>query len=738
MEALDGWWPGIATLAGLLLVIVAWALFRQRREARDRAVLAGAVAHNLHLPPSLHPEIDPDICIGSLSCLRACPEGDILGVVNGAARLIRGANCIGHGRCALECPVGAIKLVFGTSERGVELPELDTRFESSRPGVHVAGELGGMGLIRNAVTQGLELAEVLGRERGPVPEGGVDVAIVGSGPAGLATALACRKAGLTVRVLEQDSLGGTIAHFPRQKIVMTEPVDLPFYGRLPDRTLSKEDVLGAWKKAIAKAGLRVEEATRVVGLAGKDGEFALQTDQGTVAARRVVLATGRRGTPRKLGVSGEEGEKVAYRLTDPEQYAGTRVLVVGGGDSAVEAALALSQEKGTEVTLSYRGEALARCREANRLRFEQQVAAGRIRAMMSSQVTHVGAHEVSLTTPQGPSTLENDFLIVLIGGELPLEFLQKMGVSVKRFHGETPKARGSTPGVREDRTRAEERRRRRLAVGLGLLGLTITAFLAYKGWDYYLLPGIQRLRAAAHGSLKPSGLWGHGVGVVATAFMLSNFLYPVRKRLGLLKGRAPIRTWLTFHMFVGFMSPLVILFHGAFQVNNQLAAGTLLALVVVVGTGIVGRFVYGLIPAEHGAVLEESEVLAALERARGQIEDAVSGTGDAEAARAALASLDHASGSFFAALVRLATVRLRLAGKLRSFRSRIDAGHFDELRRAARAVARLRVQAQFLKSFKHLLTGWRLFHATLAAFLVVAIAAHIGVSIFLGYRWILP
>ncbi|MBI5543696.1 MAG: NAD(P)-binding domain-containing protein [Deltaproteobacteria bacterium] len=729
-----------ATLVLLVVVMAAMAMGRRRREARDAAALAGAQARNLHLPASLHPQIDPAVCIGSLSCLRACPEGDILGIVGGAARLIRGANCIGHGRCALECPVGAIRLVFGTSERGVDLPEIDAAFESSRPGVHVVGELGGMGLIRNAVTQGKEVAQTLASRRGPVPEGGVEVAIVGSGPAGLATALACRHAGMSFRVLEQDTVGGTIAHYPRQKIVMTDPLELPFFGRLKSYTLSKEDLLALWVRAIVRAGLKVEEGVKVTGLDGGDGDFTLATDQGPVRSRKVVLATGRRGTPRKLGVPGEDGSKVAYRLIDPEQYAGAKVLVVGGGDSALEAAIALAEESDAEVCLSYRSSAFGRCREANRLHFEKLVATGRVRALMSSQVVEVRPKEVVLATGEPGQmaswVLPNDYVLALIGGELPLEFLQKMGVDVKRFHGEAPKAAVSPgPGVRESRALADERRRRRLAWLLGMLGVATVSILALKGWDYYLLHGVQRLKSAGHVALKPAGSWGHGVGLVATAFMLSNFLYALRKRLGLLKGRTTIRTWLTFHMFVGFMSPLVILFHAAFQANNVLALGTLASLVVVVGTGVIGRFVYGLVPSEGDAALEPADVLAEIERARGQVEAALPAAAAKELLEALGASKPR---SFVSAVLRVATERIRVGSQLRRLRPQVeDAARFAQLQTAVLRLARLKVQVDFLRGFKRLLAGWRLFHAVLAGFLVLAIAAHIGVSLYLGYRWVL-
>src|SRR5512133_251887 len=213
----------------IAVALVAGGLVGRRwaRTRRDTAALEEKRRRGLHLARSLHPVIDPDICIGSLSCLKACPEGDILGVVDGAARLVHADHCIGHGRCAAECPVGAIRLVFGSAERGVDLPEVDEFFESSRAGVHVVGELGGMGLIKNAITQGLQAAERLADVlRGSDQQ----VVVVGAGPAGLATALGLKACGVRYRLLEQDTVGGSVAHYPRRKVVMTEAVDLPLHG----------------------------------------------------------------------------------------------------------------------------------------------------------------------------------------------------------------------------------------------------------------------------------------------------------------------------------------------------------------------------------------------------------------------------------------------------------------------------------------------------------------------------
>ncbi|HXL40347.1 MAG TPA: 4Fe-4S dicluster domain-containing protein, partial [Myxococcales bacterium] len=212
----------LAAVLGCLALALIHLARRRRRHRKTAVALEEAHARGVQIPLTLHPVIDPDICIGSLTCLKSCPEGDILGIVNGAARLVHADHCIGHGKCAAECPVDAIKLVFGTSERGVDLPMIDEYFESSRPGVHIVGELGGMGLIRNAVTQGLQAAERLTQVMPKRSGSSTDVVIVGAGPAGLAAALRLREAGRSFRVLEQGSVGGTVANYPRQKIVMTE------------------------------------------------------------------------------------------------------------------------------------------------------------------------------------------------------------------------------------------------------------------------------------------------------------------------------------------------------------------------------------------------------------------------------------------------------------------------------------------------------------------------------------
>jgi len=718
-------------------------LRRRRRQRRDAAALAEKVEKRLYVPRSLHPVIDPDLCMGSLSCLKACPEGDILGIVEGAARLVHADHCIGHGRCAAECPVGAIKLVMGTAERGVDLPEVDQFFESSRPGVHVIGELGGMGLIRNAIAQGLQVAkhldQVLPRAApGKAAAGAqpVDVAVVGAGPAGLAAAMGLRQAGRTVRVLEQDTLGGSIAHYPRRKVVMTEPAVIPYHGKLGKTVIAKEELLAVWEGAVASSGLQIESGVRVEGIAGEEGRLEVQTSAGPVLARKVVLATGRRGTPRRLGVPGEDLPKVTYGFSEPEHYDGRRVLVVGGGDSALEAAIRIAERGQAEVALSYRGAELSRAREANRSRAMELAGSGELQLLLPSEVRVVEPGEVHLDWGGRAVRIPNDDVLVHIGGEVPTEFLRKVGVEMRRYHGERLGVReGQGEGELEEE-RVERRRLRRTALLYALLGAAVVALLAWKGWGYYRLGTLQRLRSPLHKALRPAGSWGHGVGIAATAFMLSNFLYAVRKRSRRLTGVWNIKDWLNFHVFVGFMSPLVIVFHAAFRFNNALATSTAAALWVVVATGIVGRFIYGLVPGTGGKEEEMAMVAARFERIRSQVEPMLAGARDRRPLEAlmALATAEGPRRSLVGALVRLPAASLALRWRLRRVRRLLPEGKsYPRFRAAVLRLRRLRFQIAFYGGLRRLLRGWRVVHASLAGFLVFAIAVHIAVSLYLGY-----
>lgn len=422
----------VAAVVGLTAV----ALWRGRR-AGDKARGAWAATQERGaLPPSLHPKIDPVRCIGSGTCVEVCPEKDVLAVIDGKARLVNPTSCIGHGECLRACPVDAIELVIGSERRGVDIPLVDARFQTAVPGLFIVGELGGMGLIANAMTQALQCVAALRRELPPRMDGAHQVVVVGAGPAGIAATLALMEAKVDSVTVDQESLGGTVLHFPRQKLVMTRPVTLPLYGKVRVSDVRKEALLEIWRDVVAKTGLTVREGVRVDGLSrGEDGVFTLRTSAGELRAQRVILALGRRGSPRKLGVPGEDTGKVAYRLVDPEQYAGRRVLVVGGGDAGVEAAVSCG-EAGATVHLAHRRDVFDRIKPKNQARLDEAVAAGRVTLLLNARPVAIHEDRVDLEVAGVPRALENDYVLVFAGGVLPTAFLEAAGVQVRTFTGQ--------------------------------------------------------------------------------------------------------------------------------------------------------------------------------------------------------------------------------------------------------------------------------------------------------------
>jgi thioredoxin reductase/ferredoxin len=419
----------------LPLFVILWFYLRRRvrSERGHRERLREATETGLVEPPSLHPVINPGACVGSGTCARACPE-QALGIIDGKAQLVNPASCIGHGACEAACPVKAITLVFGTERRGMDIPLVKPNFETNVSGLYIAGELGGMGLIRKAAEQGKQAIASIAQAR--AREGMLDVLIVGAGPAGLAAGLGAVERRMRYAIIEQESgLGGTIYHYPRNKIAMTAPMRLPIVGTVRFGEVSKEKLLEFWEGVVRRSGLEIRFGERVEKVAREDGVFAVTTSSGNYRARAVLLAIGRRGTPRKLGVPGEELPKVVYRLIDAAQYRGQAVLVVGGGDSALEAALACAEQPGTSVVLSYRGEAFSRVKAANRSRLEAAEKGGRVRVLLSSNVLGIEARAVAIEHGGRIEKFANDAVIVNAGGVLPTEMLRAIGVQIETKHG---------------------------------------------------------------------------------------------------------------------------------------------------------------------------------------------------------------------------------------------------------------------------------------------------------------
>jgi thioredoxin reductase/ferredoxin len=422
-------------------LVVIWLVYVRKRRAQHRtsaAVLDDSREAGLLDAPSLHPVINTGTCIGCGSCVAACPEmpaHQVLGMVRRKAVLVSPTDCIGHGACRAACPVDAITLVFGSEQRGVDIPNVKPNFESNVPGIFIAGELGGMGLIRNAIEQGRQAMEAIAASVAGKKGSARDVVVVGAGPSGIAASLSAKERKLDFITIEQDSLGGTVASFPRRKLVMTAPATLPLIGKVKFTETTKEALLEFWQKVERQTGLKINYGERLEKVERKGDVFEVRTTKGRYVARAVLLAIGRRGTPPKTGVPGEELSKVTYRLADPAQYRGMHVLIVGGGDSALESAVTIGEEADTKVTLSYRSATLNRAKRKNRQRLEEAAAKGTVNVLLESNVTRIEPTEVELEQRGQRVRLPNDAIIVNAGGILPTAFLKELGIEVETKHG---------------------------------------------------------------------------------------------------------------------------------------------------------------------------------------------------------------------------------------------------------------------------------------------------------------
>ena len=388
-------------------------------------------------PPTLHPYIDPSICMGSAACVSACPEGDILGLLDGRSRLVGPTHCIGHGECARNCPVDAITLVFGTMRRGVDIPDVSRYFESTVPGIYLVGELTGMGLIRNAVVQANQAVDHLARQRKqdptPPPPDMVDVIVVGAGPAGIAATLACMAKGLRTLTLEQEpDIGGAARHYPRQKLVMTAPMDLGMYGKVRLSEVSKEELIDLWHDVQARTGLEVACGVSVTGIEHLDTGFAVLAGERRFLGRRLMLAVGRRGTPRRLEVPGEARSSVVYTLLEPDQYRGLEVVVAGGGDSALEAACSLVDAGAAQVHLVHRRAGFDRARERNRARVQGLADEGRLTMHLERSVASIDDGQAVLSCG---TEVPTDHVVVCVGGTMPTGLLEAAGAKVAQHFG---------------------------------------------------------------------------------------------------------------------------------------------------------------------------------------------------------------------------------------------------------------------------------------------------------------
>jgi dihydropyrimidine dehydrogenase (NAD+) subunit PreT len=702
----------------------------QRVRDRERAVRSGSAQSQLR-----HPVVDLSRCLGCGTCVAACPEEGVLDLVHGQAMVVNGLRCVGHATCERECPVGAITVTLTNLEERRDIPVLSASLEAvGTPGLFLAGEVTAHALIKPAIEQGTAVAAEVARRVAVLPTMAdvYDLVIVGAGPAGLACSLEAKRLGLcTITIDQEQAPGGTVAKYPRRKLVLTQPVELPLHGRLERSSYTKEELVELWQR-IAVEQVLPFHAGEVFESVERDGEgFVVRTDRGAYAARHVCIAIGRRGSPRKLGVPGEELPKVAYSLLDARSYEGRRILVVGGGDSAIECALGLAEQPGNEVTLSYRREAFFRVKARNEQRLEQCLAAGRLHVLFESEVLAIAPDSVELDARSGGGRervrLPNDEVFVMVGGVAPFGVLERSGVSFD-------------PSLREPVAPVVEQ-------GTGLLPALAAAFalslvgLLWALWhsDYYLLSIEARPAEAKHALLRPGRGWGLGFGIAAAVLVVANLAYLLRRSQRWRFVRGSLQGWMTSHVATGILALLCATLHGAMAPRDTVGGHSLAALALLLVTGAIGRYFYAWVPrAANGRELQIEEVklrLGALAEQWDTSQRAFVQRVQEEVAR--LVASRQWRSSFLGRVRGLLGEQRELRRLLSHLeeegeRQGLPREKLDETLHLARRAHDTALAAAHYEDVRAVLNSWRYLHRWVAALMVLLLAVHIAYALTYG------